>query len=109
MVHSPIYAKIKNGELSRLTNGNIEQAELLRVFGEASTRKKQHAKTSENTQDTQHENALLREKIHLLESLLDEVRDDREWLRGQLRLLQAPPKEEEISPKKRGLLSRLFG
>ena len=58
-----IYRKIKSGELSRLSNGNIDTSELLRVFGEP----KKEAVSAVDSQQTvisdsqlQQENILLR-------------------------------------------------
>ena len=34
-----IYKKFKSGELSRLSNGRIDSSEMVRVFGEPSSRK----------------------------------------------------------------------
>jgi hypothetical protein len=117
VARSTIYKKISSGELSRLPSGNIDQAELLRVFGEPNKRQKTQKKTRENTQsdtvEKTQEIALLQEKIRLLEQTLHEVRHDRDWLRGKVdtltdtvKLLQAPQPE---SKKKEGFFSRFFG
>jgi hypothetical protein len=110
-----IYKKFNNGELSRLGNGKIDVAEMVRVFGEPSTRKKEvPINNVSSLQEKLHEETegLLREKVRFLEEQLREARNREDWLKGKVdeltdtvKLLQAPNYNE----KKRGLISRLFG
>lgn len=112
-----IYKKIKQGKLSRLENGLIDIAEVVRVFGEPSVSKKIKDTVNIN-EPIQNENiALLQEKIRHLEDSLRQSKDrereaiEREdWLRGQVEnLTQTIGLLEDKSQKKKGLLSRLFG
>jgi hypothetical protein len=108
---STIYAKIASGELSKTSEGLIDTAELLRVFGDPKDRDKTHKKKLlddiEKTLDTSVEVALLKEKIQLLESSLSDARNREEWLKGQVdkltetvKLIQAP-KTDTIKTKKK--------
>lgn len=113
-----IYKKFKSGELSRLSNGRIDSSEMVRVFGEPSSRKLVIVKENDVKAYHLHDNVnkeketLLLEKIRFLESALHEARTREDWFKGKVdeltdtvKLLQAPNYNE----KKRGLISRLFG
>jgi hypothetical protein len=111
VARSTVYAKIASGELSKTSEGLIDTAELLRIFGDPKIRDKTHKKklldNIEKTLDTPLEISLLKEKIQLLESSLSDARNREEWLRGQVdkltetvKLIQAP-KNEPIKAKKK--------
>lgn len=118
-----LYKKISQGELSKNSNGLIDTSELLRVFGEPSSRDREHKEKAlkrleVDTGHSEHEHALLLEKIKNLENLLresrenlEEAKQEKEWLRGKVdtltdtvKLLQAPQNQE-----KKGLFARIFG
>lgn len=114
-----IYKKFKSGELSRLSNGRIDSSEMVRVFGEPSSRKPVIVKEDDVKAYHLHDNVnkeketLLLEKIRFLESALHEARTREDWFKGKvdeltgsMKLLQSSHQKEE--PKK-GLLSRFFG
>lgn len=117
-----IYKKINQGKLSQLENKKIDVAEMVRVFGEKKTKVNVQENVSTHNHLQSVQDAFLLEKIRILEENLRQANErerqakNREnWLQDQVgklsdtvKLLQAPPKEE-VSHKKRGLLSRLFG
>lgn len=120
-----IYKRINSGELSRLANGRIDMAEMLRVFGEPSSRKPVNVNSlskepvkAYSVNDTLHKEkeAFLQDKIRFLEDNLREARNREEWLKEQVKnlsdtvkLLQAPTVHKEETTKKKGFISRLFG
>jgi predicted transcriptional regulator len=110
-----VYKHIKAGKLSRLPNGQVDLAEVLRVYGEPSKntgRDKQE--TAINNGDTQ-EKKLLLEKIALLESQLFKAEKMEEWLKGQFEKAQETiqllehKKAASPQPTKKGLFGRLIG
>lgn len=115
-----IYKKFKSGELSRLSNGRVDMAEMLRVFGEPSSRKSVSVKQEDvkaykvNENIHQEKEVLLLEKIRLLETNLHEAKTREEWFKNKVdeltqtvKLLQAPTRQEE--QKRKGLFERIFG
>jgi hypothetical protein len=108
---STVYAKIASGELSKTSEGLIDTAELLRIFGDPKNRDKAHKQklldSIEKTLDTTLEVSLLKEKIQILESSLSDARNREEWLKGQVdrltetvKLIQAP-KTDTLKTKKK--------
>ena len=109
-----VYKHIKAGKLSRLPNGQVDLAEVLRVYGEPSKntgRDKQEIAV--DSVDSQ-ENKLLLDKIAFLESQLAQAEKREEWLRGQVETAQETiklleHKQPSAQPSKKGLLGRLLG
>jgi predicted transcriptional regulator len=117
ITRATIYKKINQGKLSRLSDRLIDVAEVVRVFGEPSVSKKIKDTVSIGGY-TQGENAaLLQEKIRNLEDTVRqskdrerEAREREDWLRGQVeKLTETIGLLEDKTPRKKGLLSRLFG
>lgn len=105
---STIYAKLEKGELSKSSDGLIDIAELLRVFGSPDNRDKARKKAqldaiNKTLDDNQNvEMVLLKEKIHLLESSLLDAKNREEWLKSQvdkltdtIKLLDAPKSKKK--------------
>ena len=120
VARSTIYTNIANGKLSRTSEGLIDTAELLRVFGEPDKRNKTRKKTQldrvNTTQDTTRhatqdnlEVEFLKEKVRFLESNLAEAKTREEWLKGQVdKLTEAVKLLEAPKPEKKGLFSRII-
>ena len=110
-----VYKHIKAGKLSRLPNGQVDLAEVLRVYGEPSknTGRDKQAIGGDNS-DT-HENRMLLEKIASLELQLVKAEEREEWLRGQVETAQETiqllehKKAASPQPAKKGLFGRLIG
>lgn len=110
-----VYKHIKAGKLSRLPNGQVDLAEVLRVYGEPSknTGRDKQAIGGDNS-DT-HENRMLLEKIASLELQLVKAEEREEWLRGQVETAQETiqllehKKTASQQPSKKGLFGRLIG
>lgn len=107
VARSTVYKHIKQGLISRLDNGLIDVAEVVRVYGEPSQTTQRNIKKSviDNT-----ETAILKEKIAFLEAQLAQAEKREEWLKGQVETAQETIKllEHKQSPKK-GLFGRLLG
>jgi len=110
-----VYKHIKAGKLSRLPNGQVDLAEVLRVYGEPSknTGRDKQAIGGDNS-DT-HENRMLLEKIASLELQLVKAEEREEWLRGQVETaqetIQLLEHKKAATPQqtKKGLFGRLIG
>jgi predicted transcriptional regulator len=117
-----VYKHIKAGKLSRLPNGQVDLAEVLRVYGEPSknTGRDKQAIGVDNS-DTQ-ENRLLLEKIAFLESQLvkaeereERLRKSEEWVKSQFEkaqeTIQLLEHKKAATPQqtKKGLFGRLIG
>ena len=107
VARSTVYKHIKQGLISRLDNGLIDVAEVVRVYGEPSQTTQRNIKKSviDNA-----ETAILKEKIAFLESQLAQAEKREEWLKGQVETTQETIKllEHKQSAKK-GLFGRLLG
>ena len=108
VARSTVYKHIKQGLISRLDNGLIDVAEVVRVYGEPSQTTQRNIKKSviDNT-----ETAILKEKIAFLEAQLAQAEKREEWLKGQVETAQQTIKlleHKQQSPKK-GLFGRLLG
>jgi hypothetical protein len=107
-----IHNAIKSGRLSAPKNDNggyeIDPAELHRVFPPVHI---EQEKGQDLTGRDSIENAYLRDKIALLENMLDDVKDDRDHWRNQATMLLThqpePPKAEQ--PTRSRLYEKLFG
>ena len=110
-----VYKHIKAGKLSRLADGHVDLAEVLRVYGEPSknTGRDKQAIGGDNS-DT-HENRMLLEKIASLELQLVKAEEREEWLRGQVETaqetIQLLEHKKAATPQqtKKGLFGRLIG
>ena len=110
-----VYKHIKSGKLSRLPDGLVDVAEVLRVYGEPNknTGRDKPVTTIDNG-DTQ-ENRLLLEKIASLESQLVKAEKREDWLREQFEkaqeTIQLLEHKKTTSPQtsKKGLFGRLIG
>lgn len=117
VTRATIYKKIKQGKLSRLDNGLIDIAEVVRIFGEPPVVFKKAINTSPICEPIQDENVtLLQEKIRYLEDNLRQSKDREreaiqreEWLRGQVEnLTKTIGLLEDKTDKKKGLFARFF-
>ena len=110
-----VYKHIKSGKLSRLPDGLVDVAEVLRVYGEPNknTGRDKPVTTIDNG-DTQ-ENRLLLEKIASLESQLVKAEKREDWLREQFEkaqeTIQLLEHKKTATPQqsKKGLFGRLIG
>jgi hypothetical protein len=107
-----IHNAIKSGRLSAPKNDNggyeIDPAELHRVFPPVHI---EQEKGQDLTGRDSIENAYLRDKIALLENMLDDIKGDRDHWRNQATMLLThqpePPKAEQ--PTRSRLYDKLFG
>ena len=107
VARSTVYKHIKQGLISRLDNGLIDVAEVVRVYGEPSQTTQRNIKKSviDNT-----ETAILKEKIAFLESQLAQAEKREEWLKGQVETAQETIKLlDHKQSQKKGLFGRLLG
>lgn len=107
VARSTVYKHIKQGLISRLDNGLIDVAEVVRVYGEPSQTTQRNIKKSviDNT-----ETAILKEKIAFLEAQLAQAEKREEWLKGQVETAQETIKLlEHKQSQKKGLFGRLLG
>ena len=107
VARSTVYKHIKAGRLTRLDNGKVDVAEVVRVYGEPSQTTQRNIKKSVIDGN---ETVILKEKIAFLESQLAQAEKREEWLKGQVETAQETIKllEHKQSPKK-GLFGRLLG
>jgi DNA polymerase III delta prime subunit len=70
-----IYEKINSGAMSRLSNGKIEPAEMLRVFGKPRTDEKQKS-VEKNDVSENIETAILKKRIEFLEQQKKQYKKD---------------------------------
>ena len=117
-----VYKHIKSGKLSRLENGLVDVAEVLRVYGEPNKNTgRDKPVTAIDNGDTQ-ENRLLLEKIAFLEAQLvkaeereERLRESEDWFKRHLEKAQETiqllehKKTASPQPSKKGLFGRLIG
>ncbi len=110
-----VYKHIKSGKLSRLPDGLVDVAEVLRVYGEPNKNTgRDKPVTAIDNGDTQ-ENRLLLEKIASLESQLVKAEKREDWLRERFEKAQETiqllehKKTASPQPTKKGLFGRLLG
>jgi hypothetical protein len=128
VTRATIYAKIKNGSLSRRSDKLLDFVELVRVFGEPSDRRTPQEKRQDMSNLVQsiendkidtsihvEREAMQAQRIRELEDSLHKAEEREVRLMGQLdkltdtvKLLNAPKADEE-PPKKQGFFGRLFG
>ncbi len=112
IARSTVYKHIKAGRLSRLDNGLIDVAEIIRVYGEPSTNT--HKDARYEAIDKTSERQFLLDKIALLESQLKQSAQNEQWLKSQVEKAQETIKlleHKQPSPQqsKKGLFGRLLG
>lgn len=127
VTRATIYAKIKNGSLSRRSDKLLDFVELVRVFGEPSDRRTPQEKRQDvsnlvqsiendkiDTSIHAEREAMQAQRIRELEDSLHKAEEREIRLMGQLdkltdtvKLLNAP-KEDEETPKKQGFFGRWF-
>ena len=101
-----IYKHIKAGKLSRLGDGLVDIAEVLRVYGEPSknTTRDKPVIVADNQ-----ETKLLLDKIAFLESQLIQAEKREDWLKGQVEKAQESIKLLEYKkPPQKGLFGRVI-
>ena len=110
-----VYKHIKAGKLSRLPNGLVDLAEVLRVYGEPSKNTGRDKKAIAVDSVDSQENKLLLDKIAFLESQLVQAEKREDWLKGQFEKAQETiqllehKKTASQQPSKKGLFGRLIG
>ncbi len=110
-----VYKHIKAGKLSRLADGHVDVAEVLRVYGEPNKNTgRDKPVTAIDNGDTQ-ENRMLLEKIASLEAQLVKAEKREDWLRERFEKAQETiqllehKKTASQQPSKKGLFGRLIG
>ena len=118
-----IYARIKKGEITKNSDGNVSVQDMMRLFGNKADKKATEQAVTEllntvnNTeqlieQPKSNNEQLLQQKIEQLEGQVEQlekqleyVKANEAWLKQQLdqKLIEHKPHE------KKGLLGRLFG
>lgn len=108
-----IYSKIKSGQLTKDSNGKLDTADLVRIFGSPEAKisvqesKVDSVQLNNIEQLLKQENEQLKKQIELLQQQLDYSKSNEQWLKQQIEQLQ--PKRIEHKPEKRGLIAKLFG
>ena len=122
-----IYARIKKGEITKNSDGNVSVQDMMRLFGNKSDKKvieqavtellksasntvqqiehKIEQPKSNNEQLLKQQIEQLKTQVEQLENQLEYVKANETWLKQQLdqKLIEHKPSE------KKGLLGRLFG
>lgn len=100
-----VYKHIKTGKLSRLADGLVDIAEVLRVYGEPKNRLKETILDSIDLYEKQ----LLMDKIKMLEQQVQHANEREAWLKSQIEQAQATIKLLEYKqPQKKGLFGRVL-
>lgn len=118
-----IYARIKKGDLTKNTDGNVSVQDMMRLFGNKTDKKATEQAITEllntvhnteqlieqpkstNEQLLQQKIEQLKEQVEQLEKQLEYVKTNEAWLKQQLDQKLIEHKNHE----KKGLLGRLFG
>ena len=118
-----IYARIKKGEITKNSNGNVSVQDMMRLFGNKTDKKATEQAVTEllnsvnnieqeieqpksnNEQLLQQKIELLEQQVEQLEKQLEYVKANEAWLKQQLDQKLIEHKNHE----KKGLLGRLFG
>jgi predicted unusual protein kinase regulating ubiquinone biosynthesis (AarF/ABC1/UbiB family) len=118
-----IYARIKKGDITKDSNGNVSVQDMIRLFGSRQDKKAtnnavkdllselEHTEQDNSVQLSNTEQLLLIEieqlkrLIEQLEKQLEYVKANENWLKQQLEQKLI----EQKSYERRGLLSKLFG
>lgn len=106
MTRQAIYKQVKKGNLTKNSDGKIDLAEAIRVFGEPA----QHVNRSQTTVTPKlSEVHLLEQQVHMLQKQLEEAkeREERQWeelavkneqIESLQRLLMAPKPQQQAEP-----------
>ena len=118
-----IYARIKKGELTKNSDGNVSVQDMMRLFGNKADKKATEQAVTELLNSTNNIEQLveqpksnaeqrlqqkieqLKQQVEQLEKQLDYVKANEAWLKQQLDQKLIEHKNHE----KKGLLGRLFG
>lgn len=91
-----IYKRINKGDLSKNSNGKIDLAEAIRVFGEPSQRKTENVTLQSQTTQKSAELDIMRQQVDMLEKQLELAREREKFQREQLQV-----KDEQIESLQR--------
>ena len=118
-----IYARIKKGEITKNSDGNVSVQDMMRLFGNKADKKAtEHAVTEllnsvNNTeqlieQPKRNNEQLLQQKIEQLEGQVEQLEKQLEYVKANEAWLKQQLDQKLIEHKnheKKGLLGRLFG
>ena len=118
-----IYARIKKGEITKNTDGNISVQDMMRLFGNKADKKATEQAVTEllnsvnNTeqlieQPKSNNEQLLQQKIEQLEGQVEQLERQLEYVKANEAWLKQQLDQKLIEHKnheKKGLLGRLFG
>lgn len=99
MNRQSIYKRINKGDLSKNSNGKIDLAEAIRVFGEPSQRSSQNVTLPSQATQKSAELDIMRQQIDMLQKQLDLAQEREQFQRDELKA-----KNEQIES-----LQRLLG
>ena len=103
MTRQAVYKQVNKGNLTKNSDGKIDLAEAIRVFGEPS----QHVNHSQTTETPKlSEVHLLEQQVHMLQKQLELAQEREQFQRGELKAKneQLQAKDEQIES-----LQRLLG
>ena len=118
-----IYARIKKGEITRNSDGNVSVQDMMRLFGNKADKKATEQAVTEllntvnNTeqlieQPKSNNEQLLQQKIEQLEGQVEQLEKQLEYVKANEAWLKQQLDQKLIEHKnheKKGLLGRLFG
>ena len=118
-----IYARIKKGEISKNSDGNVSVQDMMRLFGNKADKKATEQAVTEllntvnNTeqlieQPKSNNEQLLQQKIEQLEGQVEQLEKQLEYVKANEAWLKQQLDQKLIEHKnheKKGLLGRLFG
>ena len=118
-----IYARIKKGEMTKNTEGNVSVQDMMRLFGNKADKKATEQAVTEllntvnNTeqlieQPKSNNEQLLQQKIEQLEGQVEQLEKQLEYVKANEAWLKQQLDQKLIEHKnheKKGLLGRLFG
>mgnify|MGYP003602536465 FL=1 len=120
---STIYARIKKGEITKNSDGNVSVQDMMRLFGNKADKKATEQAVTEllntvnNTeqlieQPKSNNEQLLQQKIEQLEGQVEQLEKQLEYVKANEAWLKQQLDQKLIEHKnheKKGLLGRLFG
>ena len=118
-----IYARIKKGEITKNSDGNVSVQDMMRLFGNKADKKATEQAVTEllnNVNNTEQEikqpksnnEQLLKQKIEQLEGQVEQLEKQLEYVKANEAWLKQQLDQKLIEHKnheKKGLLGRLFG
>ena len=118
-----IYARVKKGEITKNSDGNVSVQDMMRLFGNKADKKATEQAVTEllntvnNTeqlieQPKSHNEQLLQQKIEQLEGQVEQLEKQLEYVKANEAWLKQQLDQKLIEHKnheKKGLLGRLFG